>query len=380
MSDEISTHYVKRGYAVADDIVLTTTKTTRTVFHPAMHGGGVRGSIVRQKIGADGAWKDVSEVDFRKLPPDCGVSVELDTEATEKLYDKLAQLYEVQRQGVVLGDQKYVVAKEGRALLIDDRNKARLIRMLLDQGYSEDLWHTLTQDNPSLATRMALAQIQLDQQEAIKRFEASLTSHADDEAYWQEFFQTHPWILQTAFSAAVFFLCGEAYLGGKMPVGRQGKGGVATDFLFADDSTKSFAVVEIKTPKGGLVGSLYRGEDDTGYDNVTYAMHSHLSGSIVQVRNQITVAIENFQSVLGKSEHEINRVHPKGVLVIGSTAPLSQRQKDSFNQFRHALHSLTVITFDELLKRLKLLFCRENQPTKPEVSSPQVDIEDDIPF
>ncbi len=98
MSDEISTHYVKRGYAVADDIVLTTTKTTRTVFHPAMHGGGVRGSIVRQKIGADGAWKDVSEVDFRKLPPDCGVSVQLDTEATEKLYAKLAQLYEVQRQ------------------------------------------------------------------------------------------------------------------------------------------------------------------------------------------------------------------------------------------------------------------------------------------
>jgi len=111
-------------------------------------------------------------------------------------------------------------------------------------------------------------------------------------------------------------------------------------------------------------------------------MHPHLSGDIVQVRNQITVAIEDFQSVLGKSEHEINRVQPKGLLVIGSTAQLGQRKKDSFNQFRHALHSLTVITFDELLKRLKLLFCRENQSIRPEVSSllPQVGIEDDIPF
>ena len=45
-----------------------------------------------------------------------------------------------------------------------------------------------------------------------------------------------------------------------------------------------------------------------------------------------------------------------GVLVIGSTSELGQRQKDSFNQFRHTLHSLTVITFDELLNRLKLLF------------------------
>jgi hypothetical protein len=67
MSDEISTHYVKSGFAVVDDIVLTMTKT-RTVFHPAMHSRGVRGSIVRQKIGADGTWKDVSEVDFRTLP------------------------------------------------------------------------------------------------------------------------------------------------------------------------------------------------------------------------------------------------------------------------------------------------------------------------
>ena len=42
-------------------------------------------------------------------------------------------------------------------------------------------------------------------------------------------------------------------------------------------------------------------------------------------------------------------------------------------------YSLTVITFDELLKRLKLLFCRENQSIRPEVSSllPQVGIEDD---
>jgi len=360
VSDAINTRYVKGGFATADDIVLATTPNTRTVFHPAVHNDGVRGQIVRQKIGTDGTWKDVSEVDFRKLPPDCGVSIELNTEATEKLHDKLTQLYEVQRQGVALGDQRYVVARESKALVIDDRSKARVIRTLLDQGHSEDLWRSLAQNNPNLATRLALAQIQLDRQEAIKEFKTSLTSHADGEAYWQQFFETYPWMLQSAFSSAVFFLHGEAYLGGKRSVGRQGKGGVATDFLFADASTKSFAVVEIKTPKSGLVGSLHRGEENTDYDNEIYAMHADLSGGIVQVRNQITVAIDEFQSVLGKSGHEINRVHPRGVLVIGSTESLSQRQKDSFNQFRHALHSLTVITFDELLNRLKLMFCRED--------------------
>jgi hypothetical protein len=104
VSDTINTHYVKGGFATADDVVLATTKTTRTVFYPAVHNGGVRGQIVRQKIGADGTWKDVSEVDFRKLPSDCGVSIELNTEAIEKLHDKLTQLYQVQQQGVALGE------------------------------------------------------------------------------------------------------------------------------------------------------------------------------------------------------------------------------------------------------------------------------------
>jgi hypothetical protein len=52
----------------------------------------------------------------------------------------------------------------------------------------------------------------------------------------------------------------------------------------------------------------------------------------------------------------VNRVHPKGLLVIGPVAALGHRQKDSYNQFRNALHSLTVITFEELPNRLKLLF------------------------
>jgi hypothetical protein len=79
----------------------------------------------------------------------------------------------------------------------------------------------------------------------------------------------------------------------------------------------------------------------------------------------------------------INRVHPKGVLVIGSTSRLSQRQKDSFNQFRHGLHSLTVITFDELLNRLKLFFCTEEDAADeiplPDEPMPEASDWDDVP-
>lgn len=356
MSESINTHYQKRGYSTADDVVLGETPRTRTVFRPAIHKDGVRGHIIRQKIGADGTWKDANEVNFNTIPADCGVSIELDTAATLKLREKLDQLYKVQSQGAPTGDQRYVVAKENQVLVIDDSTKHRAIDQLLRKGYSKDFWDALMRDEPDLAAKLAAAKMQYDREQAIKEFEGSLGSYASDENYWQKFFERYPWILQSAFAAPVFMLRGETYLGGKRSVGRQGAGGVATDFLFADDSTKSFAVVEIKTPDAGLAGGQYRGRRETGYDNEVYGAHADFSGALVQVRNQISVAVDEFQHVLGRSFDRLNCVHPRGVLVAGMSSSLSPRQRDSFNQFRHAVHGITVITFDELLNRLKLMF------------------------
>jgi hypothetical protein len=330
-----------------------------------LHEGGVRGHVIRQKIGQDGQWKDLNEVNFNTVPPDSGISIELDTTATEKLHGKLTALYEVQRQGIELGDQTYTVAKEGQAIVINDATKALAIRELLENGYTSDFWSALIQDKPDLATQLAAARIQSDREQSIDEFKHSLTGHSSDESYWQKFLECHPWMLQAAFSAPVFKLSGETYVGGKTSKGRQGAGGVATDFLFADDSTKSFAVVEIKTPHSGLAGTIYRGKHATSFDNEIYSIHGDLSGGVIQIRNEISVAIEDFQSLLGRdyAAEKLNRVHPKGVLIIGTSNNLEQRQRDSFNHFRHALHSITVITFDELLQRLQLMFMPQIETT-----------------
>ena len=358
MSDEehIETQYRKGGFATANDVVLNVSAKTRVVFRPGLSQAGVRGHVIRQKIGDDGSWKETNEVDFRSLPPDAGVAIELDSSATKTLFDKLDDLYKIQSQGVSRGRQDYVVARSDEVIKIDDTSKGQVIRDLLDQGYSEEVWEQLAQKNPSLATRLAAAQIQVDREKVIAQFRVALQSHPSDEEFWQSFFEEHPWILQSVFSAAVFMLGGETYVGGKAAQGRQGKGGVATDFLFADESTKSFAVVEIKTPGTKLVGSLYRGEGD-GQDQDVYNVHPELSGGVVQVRNEIAVAIDHFESTLGRTYKEIEtRVHPKGVLVIGSSLGLNDRERQSFNHFRQGLYSLTVITFDELLRRLEVLF------------------------
>jgi hypothetical protein len=376
MAESINTRSVAWGITEAEDIILSTTPRTRTVFRAGIHAGGVRGHIVRQKASKGGGWEDVNEVNFSTMPADCGVSIELDTAATTILHEKLSQLYALQRRGFESGSRTYLIGREDEVFLLDDSNKAQAIRAILDQGHSEEFWEALSQSDSDLASRLAAAKIQFDRQRVIIEFESALVAHQADEAYWQNFFGENPWTLQSAFSAPVFMLNGETYLGGKMPVGRQGKGGVATDFLFADDTTKSFAVVEIKTPGAHLVGPRYRGKDDDGYDNEVYSMHADLSGGVVQVRNQVAVAVEDFQSVLGKTYDELNRVHPKGVLVIGSALTLRQRQKDSFNQFRYGLHSLTIITFDELLQRLKLLFGLGQDREDEEISWPSEPMDD----
>jgi hypothetical protein len=367
MAELITTRSVARGFAEVADVELRTTARTRILFRAGLHAGGVRGFIIRQKRGKDGTWKDANEVNFNSVPADCGVSIELDTEATSKLYEGLSQLRLLHQRGIDSGEQTYVVGTQDETIVVNDRNKTQAIQALLDRGHSEEFWYALIKSDPDLASRLAMAQVQFKREQAIVEFEASLTQHADNEGYWQQFFEAQPWILQGAFSAPVFQLRGETYLGGKLPLGRQGRGGVATDFLFADDSTKSFAVVEIKKPDAKLVGPLYRGEDESGFDNEVYAMHSDLTGAVVQTRNQIAVAVEDFQMLeRGGFFDKINRVHPKGVLVTGMVAALSQREKDSFNHFRQGLQSLTVITFDELLRRLKLLYVDESANTDDE--------------
>lgn len=357
MTDEISTHHVKAGYSTVEDIVLVETARTRTVLRPAVHLSGVRGALVRQKVSSDGlTYLDSNDANFTTLPNDYGVAIELDTAAMRRLYEHLSRLYAITDKGVERQDKTYVVAPADRAVLLDSARKAQMIQMLVDADDSEELWTALARARPDLVSRLAAGQIQADRQESIRFLERSIREHPADEAFWQKFFESRAWMLQAASSCALLILNGETYLGGKMPQGRQGVGGVATDFLAADDSTKSFACVEIKTPSTALLGPRYRGESGSSADNETYSIHTQLSGAIVQVRNQITVAVNDFHSVLGRAHPSLNCLHPKGVLVAGTSETLSQRQRWSLNQFREGQFSLTVITFDELLRRLRIMY------------------------
>lgn len=357
MVDHIETQSVAHGVAKAEPLIISETSRTRVVFEPTVHNGGVRGFLKRQNKNASGEWSDANGVDFRNADPDTFVSILLKTDDLRKLYDFLTKLYKVQEHGVEKGTQDYVLAKKDD-LIITSSNVAQAIRELIDQNHSKEFWDALVKHQAELALRLAESQIQRERELIINQFRQDLTAYGSDESHWQMFFEKHPWILQSAFALTTFQLQGETFLGGKNTKGRNGQGGVATDFLFKDESTQSFAVVDIKTPKAELTNkTAYRGRRNAGNSNVVYPMHSDLSGGVVQVRTQIAEAIDSFDYLLHKSYPDLNRVHPNGVLVIGTYDSLSEEQKKSFNHFRHGLTGLTVITFDELLRRLEQLYC-----------------------
>jgi hypothetical protein len=109
--------------------------------------------------------------------------------------------------------------------------------------------------------------------------------------------------------------------------------------LGQDQSTNSFAVIEIKTPESELVGSIYRGDRGSGLRSESYSISSEVSGGLIQLQNQIDVAITSFQNNIGYdfADNKIGHFNPHGVLIVGSMNRLSEAQKRSFLLFRKSV-------------------------------------------
>ena len=375
MADHVETQSVARGVAEVPPALIAETATTRTIFEAKIiDGHGIDGALKRQKRDENGGWSDLNGVNFRNADPDTVVSIPLKTSDVRKLYDLLSRLYAVQNKGVLPGSHDYVVAGKDE-IIVTNENLAQVIQELIDENHSQKFWDTLVANQADLAMRLAESQIQRNRMRIIEQFEQDMQFYGDNEKHWQDFFGEHPWILQSAFAFTAFQLRGETYVGGKSCVGRNGQGGVATDFLFRDESTQSFAVVDIKNPDTELMAKRpYRGKDGTSGPNVVYPASGHLSGGVIQVRTQISEAIRSFEVVLHNSYPELNRVHPHGVLVAGNYDKLEEEQKRSFNHFRRGLFGLTVITFDELLGRLKQLYTfEEHEPPSAQLNKSSED-------
>lgn len=347
-SNEFTIKKITGKFSMSDDIILDETSTTCLIFRPKVHDGGVKGELIRFKT-EKGKKIDPKRINFQQLTLNEGTFTSLDTQSITRLVKRVHDLYVANK--LVSPWKQAETFKIAKAdTIIDDSNKAKFINELLSRGYSDDFWTELIMADPDLATRLSWSKIYADYNKSVAEFRESIDTKPSDEPYWQNFFEENVWMLQMAFSYPVIFLSGDVYVGGKKAKGRQGTGGVATDYLMKNESSRSFAIVEIKTPDTELVGALYRGRKEEDGANEVYSMSPKLSGSIVQTQTQICVARTQFPAVLKETfSGDLNATHPHGILLIGRYDALSEEKQNSFNHFRFGYKDITVITFDELL-------------------------------
>lgn len=181
-------------------------------------------------------------------------------------------------------------------------------------------------------------------QEMIVKFEAMLDKNLN-ETKWQKFFEDNTFILSMAFAVPTVFVKGTPYVHGKRI---SGQGGKFSDFLMRGQGTGNLALIEIKAP-GTTILSTYRNEQP--------GPSSDLTGAITQVlghRRRITTGWHSLKGEDDGTLKDTELYSPQAIVLIG-TMPTLKTDREAFEAFRNVLKDIAVITFDELLMRLKYM-------------------------
>lgn len=184
----------------------------------------------------------------------------------------------------------------------------------------------------------------------ISKFEAMLQENLP-EPKWQRFFEDNIFVLTMLLSRPVHLLHkqfnakSQNITGGGAQIG---------DFLFGSDS-RSLAIIEIKKPSTELFQS------GKPYRNNVYAPHYEISGAITQVLTQKS-SLHNQWIHLAYNNKSLMNYHADVIkcIVLAGKTPEDEDKLRSFEIFRNSCKDVDVITYDELLGRLKSLLTHLN--------------------
>jgi hypothetical protein len=162
---------------------------------------------------------------------------------------------------------------------------------------------------------------------------------SNDEDLWQKLLEERVYVLSQVLSFPLVIIRNKPYLGGK---GYDNRGGKYSDFLAANALTRSAVIVEIKTPLTPLLCGEYR--DDV------YPFSEELSGAIAQVLQQRRTFLDN--PLLHKE------ISPAGICCIVVAGHIGRQlgdatMKENFDLQRQSLHGVTVLSYDELFRKIE---------------------------
>ena len=257
------------------------------------------------------------------------------------VYNSVAEAFDLPRKPASKG--RHPITRlfsdeiSGSPSMTDDEQR-QLMNATISQA------RTLARKSPQ-----ALAELRVDVDianldELIEQFSAALdVKHPEN--YWQAFFQRNPFALHLAFGCPLIQVQGQASVGGATLSGREGR---FADFLAKNSATGNIAIFEIKKPATPIISrSLYR--------TSVYPPTVELTGAIGQVLDQKSELTKSLPQIKDSTRvYDIHAFSIRCCVVIGRL-PEDDGRRKSLEVFRGNSSAVDIVTYDELLEKLKQL-------------------------
>ncbi|MFC7485417.1 Shedu anti-phage system protein SduA domain-containing protein [Knoellia sp. CPCC 206453] len=226
---------------------------------------------------------------------------------------------------------------------LDEFGRSELIELIAAES------RTAITENPEAIGRLRADLDVVTLEVLIEQFEAALVGpSAGKEDTWQHFFSVNTFALQQLFAAPI------AHVGEQVQVrvpSLHGTGAQQPDFLLVNTVSRNVHLVEIKTPTTLLIAGPYRGRDSAK----VFPPNRELTGAVAQIQAQVQSAIRDLPLILSRTINspDLDSGVVLGAVIAGSIGNLSNEEKESFMRYRAGLSGVEVITYDEILERLK---------------------------
>lgn len=222
----------------------------------------------------------------------------------------------------------------------------------------------LAADKPAVLMELQAEIERITLTQMIEKYEELLGQDLP-EGRWQEFFENYKFVLSLAFARPVQLLHAQFHA---RTSAVDGAGAQIGDFLLRQTG-RGLAIVEIKKPGTELVSSrAYRNKQ-------VFAPSRELGGAVTQTLiQQNALRVEWAQHFL--KDKGLRDSGPEAIrcVVIAGRLPTEEHQLISFEAFRNACKDVEVLTFDELLEKLKYIRDQLNSPPPPASPAQPVDL------
>lgn len=347
--------------AKCSPVVLRQTGTTRLVFKPELVNNQqdgakpLKGVLVHQRKKSADEWEDIESINLSSLKAGEGVKLELNCDELDRLLGAAGLLYDLHKLGRVPKWTTVVKAIADQAARVDlpPEMVEAAVEALGTAHFGRVVrWATGSSNTVQLIDQLERLDIktlqQLNAAVGVSTLKAALdlwrrNQGNDDEEFWQRSLQEQAFVLAQAFSFPLMILKGKAYVGGK---GVENSGANLLDYLCRLQLTPNVVLIEIKTPATPLLGREYRGG--------IYNVDTELSGAVMQVTDYKDSLLKEHAHLQRNSSARYEAFNPQCLVVAGNTTEFAgdaDRVK-SFELFRNGLKDVTVITYDELFRKV----------------------------